>query len=295
MRLFELRKTKEELAAIKREKELAAIDLWKSPRAVHDRAVEDLEQLKEQGTKLRVLDNLQLFVPRGSKTLWTKKERYNSLLSTGSAWDDEGQLVPHYQRWVDQATESKKFNVNLLEGAPILVDSPVTSGGTKPDGAVLWTSSAVQKANGSYSSGWSRLIADSYSSSDWYSPKGYLYKIKPGTCLLDLDNDQYAVRVYNIFADLNRGNNSLIDPERFKNNSYMRDEDTISRDFPWLEVSKHFDGVYHSGFGYDSKFIRGWECESIAWFKSDRLELLGQCNVSKKGNARPWDDVEDDE
>lgn len=294
MRLFELRKTKEELAAARQAKQQAEYEIWKSPQAVHDRAYDALERLKEEGTKLRVLNNLQMFVPRGSKTLRTKKDRENSLLGNAYAWDDEGRLIKQYQDWVNQATESKdNFNGILTEGAPILADAPVLPGSDKPSGAAIWTSSAELMKDKSYASNWSRLINSNYTSSNWYSPKGYLYKIKPGTCLLELGYDGDAVGIYNIFKELQRGNNAIDDPNRWTT-GYTDDANIIHRDFPWQEIAKHFDGVWHSGSWREDGFLRGWECESVAWFKASRLTLLGQCNVSKAGMRSLYGDDDED-
>jgi len=49
--------------------------------------------------------------------------------------------------------------------------------------------------------------------------------------------------------------------------------------FPWDEISKHFDAVWHSGSGYDRDFMYGWDVESTAWFNTDFLQLIGEVPV----------------
>jgi hypothetical protein len=54
----------------------------------------------------------------------------------------------------------------------------------------------------------------------------------------------------------------------------------IRKDFPWQEISKHFDVVTHrpmhgAYFGRDPFFV-GYDVESSIWFKPNQLELLGQ-------------------
>lgn len=278
MRLFELRKTKEELAAIKAEKQRKEWEAYNSPEAKHDRAYEQLERIKEEGTTLRVLNNLQLFVPRANNQLHSKKSREKEIWNNKMkyAFDDEGNMIPHYKNWVDSALESKILKQNMLdEAAPILANGPVVPGHNKPGGAALWTSSATKTEDGSYVSDWSKMCSKGYR--DWFNIKGYLYKIKPGTCLLEMNSDMDAKIIYTIFAELGRGNNALNDPENYKDH-YFGEENIMRKDFPWQEIAKHFDGIHHGGWNREG-FVRDYDVESIAWFKTDRLQLLGQCKV----------------
>ncbi len=110
---------------------------------------------------------------------------------------------------------------------------------------------------------------------------------------MELDQDYQAVQIYETFRELGRGNNSNVDQE--SRNGYVNDNEItrIRVDFPWQEIAKHFDGVYHGAWSSrDSDFLRSWEVESIAWFKTDRLQLLGQVKVARIGNHNPGDDVD---
>ncbi len=252
-------------------------------------AYNELMDLKNYGKRCgeNLSHKLQLFVPRKLKRLHTKKERYESLLGNKYAFNDEGNLLPYYQKWVNSVTE----------GAPILVNVPTSPGDNKPVNA-FWTSSAIKMKNGTWTSQWQKFAKYNVSSGNT-SDVGYLYKIKPGIIVLDFDSQGEAERIYKIFNILERGNNAFYNQEEWdKANEFdyyvgtEKESRILQKDFPWIEISKHFDAVHHNWGGrpdHYNKFLEGWDVESTAFFNRNYLELLGQVKLWQKDD---WD-VED--
>jgi len=163
----------------------------------------------------------------------------------------------------------EKGQQGVLEGAPILQPGKASSppGNNKPTVASLWTSSAIKGADGAYTSDWARWTKSEQP--DWFSDKGYLYKVKPGALILELNSEHDAERIYRAFENLGRA--SPID----RSERYSR----LSRAFPWDQIAKHFDGVWHGGYRSDGYFMYGWDVESTAWFDTSFLILVGQVPV----------------
>jgi hypothetical protein len=97
---------------------------------------------------------------------------------------------------------------------------------------------------------------------------------------------QDAQQIYDMFATLGRPNVAMQDPNHWseKNDFHMgHEEKTAAKmrtDFPWPELSRHFDCVHHwptRGYSMNrDPFFQGWDIESTVWFKPNQLELLGQ-------------------
>lgn len=243
-------------------------------------AREQLEKYKEDGIKLSPNGTLQLFIPRKVKRYDTRKEKYDYLLKDRGeyAFDDNGELLPHYKKWLE-------------EGAPIIGGgSPVKNGQNKPTGALLWTSTAIQKKNGTWDSSWNKIAQMANFNQE---KVGYLYKVLPNTVVYELDGDTDAEVIYDIFYKLGRSNtayNDKNDLERIRT-SGLDQQYLLTKDFPWQDISFHFDCIHHnyrfgSSFGFNGKtpFTYGWDCESSCWFKPDKLELLGQVKVYQGNN-----------
>ena len=258
----------------------------------YEQAWYSLERLKEQGEVARPNNSLQLFVPRPQlERFTTKKERENHLLKDRAkyAYDDEGQFVPQYQQWVNSATESI-----FREGAPIIAGgSPVLSSGNKPVGALLWTSTA-KEINGKYTSDWWKYVLNGGVENKYKNTKiGYLYKVKPRTCSLEIDTTNDARFIYEIFYELGRGNTRYKNPSK-EDENFIRNfgdsyEKLIVYDFPWDQIQRHFDCVHHWGgsridrYFYRFNFTDGYDVESTVWLKPDKLELLGQVQLINEG------------
>jgi hypothetical protein len=223
----------------------------------------------ERGKKLRY----QLFVPRPHPNQKPVRDRRLANLSNKYAWDDDGNLKKPYANWEDPGhRDISGTGMDVQETAPILKPGRATSppGNNKP-AADLWTSSAIKQEDG-WSSDWSQWVERNQPS--WFNDVGYLYRVKPGTIILDLDSEYDASDIYDAFDQLGRA--TPID--------YSDQWGRLTRHFPWDQIALHFDGVYHSGYGSDN-FTYGWDVESTAWLNTNMLELVGKVPVASVG----WD------
>lgn len=234
---------------------------------------QDLNWLKEQAqqTGERLSGTTQLFVPRANAAAQTPRDRRLKNLTNPYAYDEKGDIKPDYSKWEEPRKElSPTGQDDVREAAPILSPGKSTSppGDNKPRDA-FWTSTARRFDTGAYSSDWSRWIAYRYPS--WLNNTGYLYKVKPGALVLELNHDQTVERVFNAFNSLGRTQEP---PEYYKRDR----EGTIRSTFPWDQIVRHFDGVWHGGYG-DRGFMYGWDVESTAWFDKSFLQLVGEVPV----------------
>ena len=241
---------------------------------------DDLNFFKEiaKNNGNRMAGELQLFVPRVSATVNTRSQRIKSLFNRPSAWDDEDNLNPEYQDWVNKGA--------IGESAPPILHAgkAVSPPGRNKPVANLWTSTARKRGDGTYTSAWSQWTESNQP--NWFSDVGYLYRIKPGALILGLDSDRQAERIFSMFMALKTPNP---DWDEFNKDR----EFTMMKKFPWDEVIKHFDAVTHSGasrysgYGYErgDTFMYGWDVESTAWFDTSFLEYLGPVKVSKTSST----------
>jgi hypothetical protein len=239
---------------------------------------EKLNSLKKEAVNhgKKMSDTYQLFVPRGIRIPSTK-EKSMTMLRNKYAWDDEGNLTPQYTKWdKGQQDLNPAGKEPINEAAPILKGRATPPPGHNKPQAHLWTSTGYKKRDGWYSD-WVRW--SDANQPEWVANTGYLYKVKPGALILELDTDHDAEDIIQAFIDLKRvevGDDYYQDP-RWK----MR---TV---FPWNEIAKHFDAVHHSGTWGHSEFMYGWDVESTAWLNTDFLQLIGEVPVAI------WNDDED--
>lgn len=234
----------------------------------YDLGWENLNWLKngaaERGKELA--GSLQLFVPRRLGNT-KRSERVKSLFDRPYVWNDEGELDPEAQKWVNQGVIGESNPPILQPGKAV---SP--PGRNKPT-ASLWTSTAEKSGDG-YTSAWSRWTENNQP--DWFSDVGYLYRVKPGALILGLDSDRDAERIMSVFIDLKRVDKDVND--KLISDRYM----ALHGHFPWNEVVKHFDAVNHEGYSsYRDDFIYGWDVESTAWFDTSFLQYLGPVKVHR--------------
>lgn len=240
-------------------------------------AWEQLNSLKEyalsRGNKMA--GSYQLFVPRRNPNAMTARDIRLRNLANKYAYDDQGNIKPEYEKYEKGPIELSPVGPqdDIKEARPILAPvKPVNKFGHNKPNANLWTSTAIKTKNG-WTSDWAKWIYDNHK--DWLSKTGYLYKVKPGALVLSLNSTYDAEQVYNVFSDLGRVKEL---PEYLKG-PYMDYKDLMRYNFPWNEISKHFDAVWHSGTGYDRDFMYGWDVESTAWFDTDFLQLIDEVPV----------------
>jgi hypothetical protein len=228
---------------------------------------EELNYLKSRAATNgnRMAGSLQLFVPRPTSASKTRSERYKELIQNPYAWDDEGNLKPNYATWVDQSP--------INEAAPILKPGKaITPPGNNKPIADLWTSTAIKNSDGTYTSDWAKWVANNQQ--NWSSKTGYLYRVKPGALILELNYDSDAERIFDAFRNLERVPSSNDISSRYDQEMEMR------KHFPWDQVAKHFDAIHHWGYrGYGDSFVYGWDVESIAWLDTSFLQLVGEVPV----------------
>jgi hypothetical protein len=238
---------------------------------------QDLNWLKEQGKKRGewLAGSYQLFVPRANPRAQTARDRRLANLANKWAWDekDPTQLKPHYAKWEKGPKElsptGQSDDTQIAEAAPILAPGKaVTPPGSNKPVANFWTSTGKKTADG-WTSEWAEWIHSAHPT--WFSPKGYLYKVKPGALILQLDHSYDAERIFRAFSDLGRTNEP---PEYYQNDI----QGAMRASFPWDQIAKHFDGVWHGGYG-DQGFMYGWDVESTAWFDTSFLQLVGEVPV----------------
>ena len=228
------------------------------------------ERAKERGDQLA--KSLQLFMPRPNPHAKTSYDRRKDNLKNKYTHDDEGNIKPDSEKW-------EKGSYGLNEAAPMLLPgkSSTMPGGNKPI-AKLWTSTAKQLPDDTWTSDWVRWVSGNQE--DWMAPTGSIYRVKPGALILEMDSDQDARQLLNAFGDLGR----YTAP---KDNPYSSGGWDMRAAYPWDEIVKHFDAVTHSGHRWDGEFMYGWDCESTAWLDTSFLELVGEVKIR---NTSPDDD-----
>jgi hypothetical protein len=235
------------------------------PSLPYDPNWDALAQLKERAALngRELAGKFQLFVPRPHRDGMSNRDRRMSNLANKYAYDDEGNIKPQYAKWQGDQVESVQEAAPIL--APGMGDTP--PGGNKPARA-FWTSTAVREHDGTWSSDWSRWVADNQPS--WSAETGYLYRIRPNLLILPLETDYDAEDIIRAFAGLDRG--APID--------HSQQYSQLTGKFPWDAIAKHFDGVHHRGYGgHGGGFTYGWDVESTAWFKSDALQLIKEVPI----------------
>jgi hypothetical protein len=266
-------RAKEFIAELKKKKVLGAGDT--TPHD-YNPGWERLNYLKQEAAKHgeKMSDTYQLFVPRGMRIPSTK-EKSMTMLSNKYAWDDEGNLNPQYAKWdKGQQDLDPTGKERTNEAAPILKGRATPPPGNNKPLAHLWTSTAWKTKNNEWFSDWAKWTLSEQPK--WHSDVGYLYKVKPGALILELDTNRDAEDIINAFANLGR----------VKGDDYY-DDWKMRSVFPWDEIAKHFDAVHHSRPWYRDGFMYGWDVESTAWLNTDFLQLVGEVPVAK------WGDDED--
>jgi hypothetical protein len=270
-------RAKEFISELKKQKPLQAGDT--TPHD-YNYGWESLNYLRytAERTGDKMAGNYQLFIPRGMRIPNTH-QRSKDLLKSPYAWDSEGNLKPEYEKYYDIAKLRGEYHPagKIDENAPILAPGkmPPVPGDNKPHGSFFWTSTAF-KVDDKWSSDWNRWIISNQPG--WTSDIGYLYKVKPGALILELDSDHDAENIFDAYRSL----------ERVKEPGTASSTRSVLRSaFPWDQIVKHFDAVRHSRPYGRSEFMYGWDVESTVWFDTSFLQLVSEVPVSSYDD-RDW-------
>jgi hypothetical protein len=127
---------------------------WQDLNWFKEHALQDGNRLAQRG--------YQLFIPRGTKQAKTPRDRRLDNLSSSWAYDDEGNLKPQYAKW-EQGPKELSPTGQVDEAAPIIktARANIPPGDNKPM-AQLWTSTAIKRKDGTWTSDWGRWIADNH-------------------------------------------------------------------------------------------------------------------------------------
>lgn len=139
-------------------------------------------------------------------------------------------------------------------------------GNNKPDNA-FWTSSAIKKSDGTYTSDWYKFVQRTFP--EWQTDYGYLFEVDPSALILESD---YLDRFYE-WVEFTDKFTKKIDTSHYSSFGHGVH---MSMNYPWDTLARHFDGVHHSYNSWDSEsFTRGWDVESTAWFSTKYLKYKG--------------------
>lgn len=142
-------------------------------------------------------------------------------------------------------------------------------GNNKPDSA-FWTSSAIKKSNGTYTSDWYKFVQRTFP--EWQTDYGYLFEVDASALVLESD---YLDRFYQ-WTEFTDKFTKKMDTPQYSGYSNFSANLRMSVNYPWDTLARHFDGVHHSFNSWDSEaFTRGWDVESTAWFNTKFLKYKG--------------------
>jgi hypothetical protein len=159
--------------------------------------------------------------------------------------------------------------------SPVLTGfSESPPGDNKPQHG-FWTSSALSRKNGEYTSDWFELVKKRFP--EWQTDYGYLFEVQSNALVFDLE---YA----DMYFEWALSHDRVKTPHRDYNGWEGSRDDMRSR-FPWDSLGHHFDGAYCNGHGhYDSDhFTQGWDVESTAWFNPSVLKYKGAVKLFAYG------------
>jgi hypothetical protein len=189
------------------------------------------------------------------------------------------ELMAKYKRDREWNQLKREFPDEIKEASiPILTSyREAPPGDNKPAGA-FWTSSAITKPNGEYTSKWYEYVKTTFR--DWQTDYGYLFEIDHSASVYD---SSHLEQFYDWAESLGRLSSELLSDYAAKNRDFA-----VRSQFPWDVMARHFDGVHHTyGYGGSSDLTYGWDVESTAWFNTGVLKY--------KGAVKLWHGNEDEE
>lgn len=230
-----------------------------------EHALNDLSELQRESLSKKPHGVPQLFMPRPqihtTKPYWYYRQ---------FGYDENGKEI----------TESTR---------PILPPAHFQPrpGSNKPN-STFWTSSLKKEYTDQnthityYGSEWVDYVCHSMRDTS-YSNIGHVYQISPSARILSIRDNYDAKNIYKLYMDLGA---SLNQEALWSDNI-----DLLKADFPWNEISKHWDGIYHEpGWNDGYGFTYTYDCTSCAWFNTDVLDYIGKVRIRPCDYEPPDDD-----
>jgi hypothetical protein len=178
-----------------------------------------------------------------------------------------------------RARHFKKTNESILseEAPPLLHDYHDSPPGDNKPRSGFWTSSAREKAKGTYTSEWYELVKQRFP--DWQTDYGYLFEIVDNPLVFNLGD-----RSAGDFAEWADMYDKSTTKKRTDYDLSHRSD--LRMRFPWDILARHFDGTHCDAYGHDD-FTYGWDVESTVWFKTKFLKY--------RGAVKLWTDLYDED
>lgn len=131
--------------------------------------------------------------------------------------------------------------------------------------SISWTSTAKKQGN-RYTSAWVEWCKSEMP--QWLSPKGIIYRVKPGARVLKMNTDADAYKIAQHYG---------IESPKDRMTAF-----TWSERFPWDDIEMDFDAVHHTPAGnrLANMLMSSWDVESTAWFNTRHLENLGEVEIA---------------
>lgn len=227
-------------------------DLFEAPRKPKEvpwpeehSSFSSLRDIQSRFSSNRVPNSLQLFVPKHRDPAIEIDRKRDA-------------RVRHAGRELETVKE---------ETVPILTafhDSP--PGNNKPNHA-FWTSTAVKRNDGTYTSDWYEFVKDRFPK--WQTDYGFLFEVKSTALVMESDYLDYYYEWAEKEGQMTRAVSDWA-------KEHGSPEFKMRSNFPWDTMSRHFDGVHHVSSYYGrNEFTDGWDVESTAWLKTDKLIYKG--------------------
>lgn len=168
----------------------------------------------------------------------------------------------HFGPWdLDDSKADISESAEIKLGLQLYVPRPREVDEALKPKAKVWTSTARQADDGSYTSEWVEWCK--YEMSHWLSEKGTLYKVLPGAKILQLNTDAEAREL------------------AIKYGVNVKDELSLMMNMPWEQVSKDYDAIHHLPTNrWDNMIMSSWDVESTAWFDTKYLKKVADVKIA---------------
>lgn len=236
--------------AAQMKKHAAEMELW--PNSDPESGFASLRDMQKQSSWSRYdRQKYQLFVPK-------KKDPAVALRVSAAA------RAHLHKKNVKESSEEDMGILLTEETTPVLFDyAESPPGHNKPQNG-FWTSSAIQRTGGTYTSDWCNFIKRQYP--QWQTDYGYLFEIVDDPLVFSVE--RWNAETFLEWAEKHGKAPTGGHDYGHRDNARVR--------FPWNLLPRYFDGAHHDGYSSDSdSFARGWDVESTVWFKTKFLKYRG--------------------